>query len=201
MNIENILEELRKIKDVVFSSVDFNGNPKSRVIDIMLVENRCIYFLTARGKEFYREILNNNNISITALTKDYMSITVRGGAVKEENQKYFLDKIFEQNPSMNDVYPYKSRNILEVFCIKKAVIETFDLSKHPIKRKYYSLGGEVIKEKGYIINDKCIKCGKCLNICPQGAIKNGTHYEIKKENCLRCGYCYENCPLDAIERL
>lgn len=201
MNIENILEELRNIKDVVFSSVDFEGKPKSRVIDIMLIENKSIYFVTARGKEFYKEIINNSNISITALTKDYMSITVKGKVVKEENQKYWLDKIFEQNLSMNDVYPGQSRYILEVFCIKRAIIETFDLSKHPVRRKYYSLGGEVIKEEGYIINDKCIKCGKCLKICPQGAIKNDTYYEIKNENCLRCGYCYENCPANAIERL
>ncbi len=129
MNIENILEELRNIKDVVFSSVDFEGKPKSRIIDIMLIENKSIYFVTARGKEFYKEIINNSNISITALTKDYMSITVKGKAVKEENQKYWLDKIFEQNLSMNDVYPGQSRYILEVFCIKRAIIETFDLSK------------------------------------------------------------------------
>ncbi|WP_138269468.1 4Fe-4S binding protein [Anaerofustis stercorihominis] len=201
MDVREILSKLRNIKDVVFSSVDFNGVPKSRVIDIMLVENEKVYFVTARGKDFYREIMNNNNVSVTALTKDYMSITLEGKAFKTENQKYWIDKVFENNPTMNDVYPGQSRYILEAFCIEKGIVHTFDLSKHPIVRKTYSLGGEKTKPEGYIITDKCIQCGKCFRLCPQSSIKKNEDFEIISKNCLRCGYCYENCPVKAIERL
>lgn len=45
----------------------------------------------------------------------------------------------------------------------------------------------------------CIKCGKCVKVCPAVAIaKEGKKYSITKNNCLVCGACSEVCPSDAI---
>ena len=44
-------------------------------------------------------------------------------------------------------------------------------------------------------NDKCKNCGKCTEICPMGAIKNGN---IGK-NCIRCLRCLTECPEKALE--
>lgn len=44
--------------------------------------------------------------------------------------------------------------------------------------------------------NKCIKCGRCLEICPNKAIefdKNGDIH-TNKENCILCGKCTEICP-------
>jgi len=37
MNAKKCLEILREIKDVAFASVDENGNPQVRIIDVMLI--------------------------------------------------------------------------------------------------------------------------------------------------------------------
>ena len=45
----------------------------------------------------------------------------------------------------------------------------------------------------------CIKCGKCMKVCPAVAItKEEKVYHITKNDCLVCRACAEVCPVDAI---
>ena len=118
-----------------------------------------------------------------------------GKAQRLDNQKYWIDRIFKENPSMNHVYPNESRYILEAFCIEKGQLEYFDLSQEPIEREYFSINQEV-KRKGYVITDQCIQCGRCQNGCPQQCIHD---YQIQQIHCLHCGLCYEECPVQAIK--
>jgi len=199
MKAQKYLYLLRKIKDVAFATVDEHGNPQVRIIDIMIVEDEKLYFVVSRGKEVYKQISDNPNIAITAMTKDYLMIRLNG-KVKKADQK-LLSQVFIDNSSMNEVYPGDSRNILDVFCIYEGYGEVFDLSNHPIYREPFSFGGMKIEYKGFIISNNCIECGACQNICPQKSIDTGTPYKIKQENCLHCGLCQENCPVDAINKL
>jgi len=52
-----------------------------------------------------------------------------------------------------------------------------------------------------IIEDKCIKCEKCVKACPTQAMKG--IYEKKRKyflpDCWSCGACIEACPADAIK--
>ena len=52
MQAGDCLQILREIKDVSFASVDEQGNPQVRIIDVMLVEGDKLYFCTSRGKDF-----------------------------------------------------------------------------------------------------------------------------------------------------
>lgn len=70
--------------------------------------------------------------------------------------------------------------------------------------------------RSYIDQDKCIKCGKCVNICPYGAVKRMERpcakacgmdaiksdgfgrAEIDYDKCVSCGMCLVNCPFGAI---
>ena len=201
MKVNDYLNELRKIKDVAMATVDSDGYPQIRIIDVMAVENNNLYFLTARGKNFYQELLDKNFVSLVALTKDYGSIRLKGKVKKVSNQKEWLEKIFIDNPSMNEVYPGDSRNILEVFCIFDGEIEIFDLSKVPIERSQYDLCDNRIFNKGYLISNRCIACDRCKRECPQQCIKSGSKYKIMQDHCLHCGLCYENCPVRAIEKV
>ena len=112
-----------------------------------------------------------------------------------------IDRIFRENPSMNDVYPGESRYILDPFCIADGSIEVFDLGKTPIERESFVIGKGKTPEKGFRITDQCIGCGTCAAGCPQQAIEEGTPYRIRQNNCLHCGLCFENCPVHVIRRL
>ncbi|MCD8090664.1 MAG: pyridoxamine 5'-phosphate oxidase family protein [Clostridiales bacterium] len=198
LNAERCLQILREVKEAAFATVDENGQPQVRVIDVMLIEKSKLYFCTSRGKDFYKQLMSNPYVAVVTMNRDYQSVRLKGKAERLENQKYWIDRIFEENPSMKGVYPGDSRYILEPFCIENGQLEFFDLSKEPIYRRYFSTGNEKTAEKGFEITDLCVGCGKCSSLCPQKCIKEGLPYEIRQEHCLHCGLCFENCPVSAI---
>jgi len=58
-----------------------------------------------------------------------------------------------------------------------------------------------------ILSDVCKRCGKCMKVCPAGAItgkaktkkESGKPFKIGTEKCTRCGMCFEACKFEAIE--
>lgn len=200
MNARNCLEVLRKIKDVAFATVDEVGKPQVRIIDVMLVEGELLYFCTSRGKDFYQQLERDGNVAVTALTPEFQMVRLNGRARRLANQKEWIDRIFEENPSMNDVYPGESRYVLEPFVIDCGNVEFFDLGVTPISRESFPVGGGEVSKKGFVISDACIGCGKCLRGCPQQCIEEGTPFRIMREHCLHCGRCFEECPVQAILR-
>ena len=197
---EECFKQLREVIDATLSTVDENGNPQSRIIDIMHIEDEKIFFLTARGKHVYSEILNHPQVSYLCLNNN-RTIRISGEAKKLDDQKYWIDLIFDENKFLNNVYPGSARYILEPFCIENGEMEYFDLTQKPIFRKSFTLGNGTIKPKGFEITDSCVGCATCFGACPQHAIDEGTPYFINKQHCLHCGRCFENCPMTAIIKL
>ena len=51
----------------------------------------------------------------------------------------------------------------------------------------------------YYINDECISCGSCADVCPYGAPYEGDgKYEINPDLCQEAKECVAVCPVDAI---
>ena len=48
--------------------------------------------------------------------------------------------------------------------------------------------------------EKCIGCGKCLEVCPHAVydLTNGKAIIKDKNSCMECGACAINCPVSAI---
>lgn len=199
MDVKNYFQLLRTIRDTSMATVGLDGKPHVRIIDTMLVEEEKLYFLTARGKDFYEELMHSNQVAITGLNEKWETVRLWGSVKNIGHER--LDEIFEKNPSMNGVYPGESREILEVFCLYEGQGEYFCLAQHPIVRHPFSFGNQNVMKKGFTITDACIGCGTCESVCLQGAIDEGMSFMIRQENCLHCGRCYENCPVQAIERL
>lgn len=200
MTAQDCLQILREVKDAAFATVDENGFPQVRIIDVMLAEDGTIYFCTARGKDFYQQLIRTGRAAVTALNKDYQMVRLSGKVKRLTDQKKWIDRIFEENPSMKEVYPQDSRYILEPFCFEEGQAEFFDLGKSPVYRQSFTLGNVKMEQKGYEITDECIGCGNCMEACPQRCIEEGTPFAIRQENCLHCGLCVENCPVHAIRK-
>ena len=200
MTPQTYLQMLRDIKDVAFATVDDQGQPQVRIIDIMLVADESLIFCTARGKDFYQQLLRNGQVALTGMNSEWQMLRLNGVAHRLDDQKTWLDRIFSANPSMNEVYPGDSRSILEAFSISEGTLEFFDLGKMPIFRDTAVLGKAIPTLKGFQINDACISCGQCASSCPQQCITAGEPYTIQQAHCLHCGQCAEVCPVQAIAK-
>lgn len=198
MNVQDYFEKLRDIRDTSMATTAEDGTPRVRIIDTMLVENEKLYFLTARGKDFYHELIRTGFVAVTGLNPDWETVRL-WGKVKNIGRER-LDEIFEKNPSMNGVYPGDSREILEVFCLYEGEGEYFCLADHPIIRHSFAFGKPFYQSKGFVITEECMQCGTCAEVCPQEAVQESCPYEIVQKNCLHCGRCFEHCPVHAVIR-
>ena len=98
MTAKECLQILRDIKDVAFATVDEKGMPHARMIDVMLVEEEKLYFCTARGKNFYRQLENLPRTEITGMNREYQMVRLSGKVKRLADQKKWIDRIFRENP-------------------------------------------------------------------------------------------------------
>ena len=125
---------VEKIHSTVFATVDSEGRPVTCAIDMMDWDENGLYFLTAKGKNFYRRLKANENIAFTAMkgedTLSCVAVSVQGRAKEIGPDR--LGDLLRKNPYMEKIYPdARSRTALTVFQIYEGAGEWFDLSKQP----------------------------------------------------------------------
>lgn len=202
MDAKTCLEKLGYVGVLSFATVGEQGEPEIRCISAIHYEPDAIYFYTARGKDFCRELERDGRVQILGYTmyKEMIRLSGRAEPVPAEEQERWKDVIFQEQPYLANVYPGDTRSIGIIFVIREMSIEYFNLGVNPIFRQVYSVNGGAARPKGYVITDQCVGCGTCQSVCPQGAIQAGAPYRIRQEHCLHCGNCFENCPVQAVVR-
>ena len=189
-----------EIHSVVVATLNEEGRPETRVIDMMLYDEQGLYFLTARGKSFYHQLMQQGYASLSG-TKAKRAVRVDGKVRNIGHKK--LAEIFVHNPYMGKIYPGDTCEVLEVFQLYEGTGEFFDISDPAhIERGSFVIGKATDVATGYQVSKACIGCRRCLSVCPQACITMGendcTH--IEDSHCLSCGRCAEVCPVQAIHR-
>ena len=193
---------VKEIHTTIVATVDDDGLPVTAAIDMMATDENGLYFLTAKGKSFYDRLFKRGFLALTAIkgesTMTSVAVSIRGKVRELGYGK--IPELFSRNPYMHEIYPTEeSMHALTVFQIYEGAGEWFDLSKKPIERASVSFGGQETKEKGYFITDRCVGCGSCIDVCPQGCIVSSSiPYVIEQGHCLRCGNCLSVCPAGAV---
>lgn len=179
------------------ATIDENGHPQTRIIDMMYYDDKGIYFLTAKGKKFYSQLMEQRYVAISA-SKDKKAVSRCGDIENIGSQK--LDIIFEKNPYMKEIYRENTRHALEVFRLYKASGEYFDISNPAhIFRDEIIIGNAQSDNAGYYVDNGCIGCKLCYSKCPQKCIDISVKpVVINQSNCLHCGNCFEICPQRAV---
>lgn len=50
-----------------------------------------------------------------------------------------------------------------------------------------------------VVNDNCIKCKSCVDVCPVDAFHEGdSQLVVDPETCISCCVCISECPQEAI---
>lgn len=203
MDAQTCLKKLEYVGVLAFATVDENGAPQIRNISAIHYEPNRMLFFTAKGKAFCKELLRDGRVQALGYTKykEMIRLSAKAVPAKENEQAYWIDTIFAEQPYLSNVYPGDTRKLAGiVFEIRDAEIEYFNLGVNPIFRESYTIGNGQPTQKGYFIAEKCIGCGKCLKNCPQRCIRSGKPYQIQQEHCLHCGNCFSVCPAKAVER-
>lgn len=187
------------IHSTTVATIGPDGHPQTRVIDMMLTDEKGVYFLTAKGKAFYAQLMEQGYIALSA-TKNKVSVSLRGKIKNIGSEK--LDEIFEKNTYMRSIYPGDTRSALEVFVLYEAEGEYFDISDPAhIVRDTITVGRAARPAPGYYVGQGCIGCKLCYSVCPQKCIDiTGVPAVINPHHCLHCGRCAEICPKQAIEK-
>ena len=187
------------IHSTTVATIGADGHPQTRVIDMMLWDENGVYFLTARGKAFYAQLMEQGFIALSA-TKDKISVSLRGKIQNIGSEK--LDEIFVKNPYMQSIYPGDTRGALEVFCLYEAEGEYFDIRDPAhVTRDSIVIGQAQTVQTGYFVGKDCIGCKLCYSVCPQKCIDiESIPVVIDQHRCLHCGRCAETCPQQTIEK-
>ena len=192
----------KDIHTAIMATVDENGLPVTCAVDIMDYDDNGLYFLTAKGKGMYNRLKSKEYVALTGIkgedTLSSVAISINGKA--KELGSDLINELFEKNSYMNKIYPSEqSRQALTVFYIYEGKGEWFDLSKRPIERSSFTFGNAKEGNKGYEINNNCIICKRCIDVCPQNCIDFSKDVPlIKQENCLHCGNCLAICKHNAV---
>lgn len=196
-NYLKMLDE--EIHSAAVATIGKDGHPQIRAIDMMLWDEKGVYFLTAKGKAFYSQLKEQGFIALSAV-KDKKSISLRGKIQNIGSEK--LDEIFENNTYMQKIYPDDTRSALEVFRLYEAEGEYFDISDPSrVVREGIVIGQPKPIESGYFVGNQCIGCKLCYSVCPQKCIDiSGIPVVIDQNRCLHCSRCAEICPKQTIEK-
>ena len=58
---------VEEIHSIIMATVDEKNRPITCAIDIMDYDESGLYFLTSRGKGFYKRLKENNNVALSAM--------------------------------------------------------------------------------------------------------------------------------------
>ncbi|MDD3183950.1 MAG: 4Fe-4S binding protein [Anaerostipes sp.] len=190
---------VEQIHSTTIATIGSDGYPQTRIIDMMLYDENGIYFITAKGKTFYEQLMQQKFVALSA-TKDKISISLHGRIKNIGTEK--LNEIFETNTYMQKIYPDDTRSAIEVFCLYEAQGEYFDISDPShIVRDTIVIGTPAIQKRGYYVGSGCIGCKLCYSVCPQKCIDIlQKPVVIDQNHCLHCGRCAEVCPKQIIEK-
>jgi ferredoxin len=99
--------------------------------------------------------------------------------------------------SVNDVRPASFEKV--------AIIKNISFLTGYVPKFVENLVRDLTVQKPRFNREKCILCGRCVQICPAKALRievdekrNKKHVAINDEKCIRCYCCHEICAPEAI---
>ena len=145
-----------EIHSVIAATVDENGLPVTCAIDIMDWDENGLYFLTAKGKNFYHRLKRQKYIALTGVKgEDTMSSTALsiGGKVTELEDGLEIEGVGSLNggevDSFNDHRIAMSMAVAATRCTSPLKIngaECVSKSYPDFFEVYESIGGEISRE-------------------------------------------------------
>ena len=72
------IDLFRQVKIATAATVDAQGHPQARIINVMLSEDDGMYIVTSKGKPFYKQLVETGEIALAAMCPDCQSLKFTG---------------------------------------------------------------------------------------------------------------------------
>ena len=80
--------------------------------------------------------------------------------------------------------------------LKGDALQLFNMSGDFAKARQDALGDAY--QHWQVDTEKCIGCGRCVDVCWQEGIEIIDRKARKTDHCIGCGYCFQVCPAKAL---
>ena len=151
------------------ATIGADGHPQTRVIDMMLWDEKGVYFLTAKGKEFYGQLMEQGYISLNL----YMQ-KIYPGSTRSALEVF---QIYEAEGEFFDISDpsHVTRDRFVIGDGKKRQTGYFvgqgcigcKLCYSVCPQKCIDIAGKPV----VIDQNRCLHCGRCAEICPKQVIE------------------------------
>jgi ferredoxin/flavodoxin len=169
--------------------------------NIKITGNPYVFAVATSGGEFGKtfqsinELLDNQN---RALHSEF-SIVLPSNSIIMENRSSTPEEI---DRLINDS-EVRINEIIEI--VANEGIEKHTYKKSSFKDRFGCLMGafflyRIFNDRGFRVdNEKCVRCGTCVSVCPLSNIKITEDKVTYNHSCECCLACIHWCPLNAIE--
>lgn len=104
--------------------------------------------------------------------------------------QFYLDSALKKAPArITDV----AEKILSGYANQK-----YKINKKAEKTHFKNKGNWHLIGERFTVDDSCVKCGKCIAVCPAGNIELKEGKIVFSNKCVACLGCYHRCPYKAI---
>ncbi len=214
MSMRGIDTEVRKnrrrvfkeIANLAYNSKDLAADMENLPYTIVESEDNPYWENVYREREVVRERLRLA-LGMSLRPEDVPVNVSQGVELSNIDEKYYEPPLLQVIPSACHACPENKFEVTD---------QCMGCAAHPC-REVCPRGAMTMKNgKSYIDQEKCIKCGKCKEVCPYDAISHserpcmkacgvkaigtGDHGRavIDPEKCVTCGMCMVSCPFGAI---
>ncbi|MBQ4531080.1 MAG: 4Fe-4S dicluster domain-containing protein [Lachnospiraceae bacterium] len=214
MNIRGLDTEVRKIRKKTFKEIAKLAYNSKNIIDDL--ESLPYEMSDAETPRFWESIYRER-----AVTRERLRLAM-GLSLRPENKPVHATQGVDESDIAEKYYEPPLMQVIPSAC--NACAENMYIVTNQCKTctaqpcaKVCPRGAiSLVDGKSYIDQEKCIKCGKCKNVCPYDAISRqlrpcaaacgvdaiqSDEYGracIDSEKCVSCGMCMVHCPFGAI---
>lgn len=68
------IDLFRSVKIASAATIDSEGHPQSRIINVMIAAEEGMYLVTSKGKPFYQQLVTTGEIALSAMCPDCQSL-------------------------------------------------------------------------------------------------------------------------------
>ena len=137
-------------------------------------------------------------ISKNAITLDFVISEILNFPEEKNHILKVIKKIYPEKYDLNSLKTFPNK--ISDFSIENLKLPKMGDCRWHLPDTFANFLRDIVSSKLVIDKNKCVKCNKCVEVCPTNSIFEKKNYlKIKSKTCIRCFCCQEICPEDAIK--